>query len=147
MHSSSCIDNSFNKHKCICICRRDITIQENPPVYWQYGGEIIYNKEVRDTTVCIILSVIWPCLSGWSTAAKGTFASSITSIALNAGITGDFNIVIKKIAFYKINTDDNGYLYYCHDVVRVYKKNADGTLTYLDTYENFYYSYTYPQYS
>lgn len=55
-------------------------------------------------------------------------------------------MVIVKTGYYKINTDGNGYPYYCHDIVETYEKDSNGNLTYLDTDEAYFYSYAYPNY-
>lgn len=123
-----------------------IITRENPPVNWIYAGKITFNRGVRDTTTAAILGVLVPALPGWSTLEVKNFASSISSALVTAGILGGFNIYIVKTSYYKMNTDGNGYPYYCHDIVETYRKDSSGKLIYLYTEEAFYYANQYPEY-
>lgn len=118
-----------------------VTPMEQPPVNWQYAGKTTYNKGVQEVTVSAVSSALVAIVPYWGPLGLKALSGGVVSGALAAGISGSFNMRVVKTNYYKTNTNNNGYPYYCHEIVETYGKNSSGTYVHLYTSENFFYSY------
>ncbi len=91
--------------------------REQPPEYWKLASSNSYNELIRNVTVSAVFGVVWGWLGGGvltTAECKGMVKKIVAS--LGTGVAFSANVNANKTVYYKINTDGNGYPYYCQEI-------------------------------
>lgn len=114
----------------------DIIPFENPPEYWKLAKVTRYNQTIRDITLSTIASALISIGIGSANTAR-SIAAGILGGAV--GSSGSSTVWVTRTLYYKTNTDNNGYPYYCQEITEAYLDPARGTHIY--TTVDYFYSY------